>query len=403
MRVSGCSVRHIPNSRRLYGELRGHRTYFTPTFQRDSRYAKLNESDVKFFKSIVGESGVLTSPNDTQPFNTDWMHKFKGKGSVVLRPKTTEQVSALMKYCNSKKLAVVPQGGNTGLVGGSVPVFDEIVLSTSLMKDIISFDEISGIVTCQAGVVLQQLQSYLEQRNHIVPLDLGAKGSCQIGGNVSTNAGGLRLLRYGSLHGTVLGVEVVLADGTILDLLTHLRKDNTGYDLKQLFIGAEGTLGMITKVSILTPPKPQSVNVAFFGCKSFEHVRQSYGQAKLHLAEILSAVEFLDRQSMDMVTQYIEGARDPFSSAYPFYMLIETSGSNKQHDEAKLNFLLEKLMSEGDSLILDGTVAQDMTQALSLWKLREAISESLQRAGTVYKYDVSIPLEYFYELVQIMR
>lgn len=148
-----------------------------------------------------------------------------------------------MKYCNSRLLAVVPQGGNTGLVGGSVPVYDEVVVSMSRMNQVIAFDEFSGIVTCESGVILEELNSYLEERGFVMPLDLGAKGSCHIGGNVSTNAGGLRYVRYGSLHGNVLGMEMVLADGTIVDSLSTLRKDNTGYDIKQLFIGAEGTLG----------------------------------------------------------------------------------------------------------------------------------------------------------------
>lgn len=167
---------------------------------------------------------------------------------MVLRPKSTEEVSAILKHCSARGIAVNPQGGNTGLVGGSVPVFDEVVLSTSLMNKVIALDEFSGVLVCQAGCVLEVLDNYLAERGFMMPLDLGAKGSCQIGGNISTNAGGVRYLRYGSLHGTVLGLEVVLADGTIVDTISTCRKDATGYDLKQLFIGAEGTLGVVTKV-----------------------------------------------------------------------------------------------------------------------------------------------------------
>ncbi|XP_015945180.2 D-2-hydroxyglutarate dehydrogenase, mitochondrial [Arachis duranensis] len=196
----------------------------------------------------------------------------QGSSKLLLQPRTTDQVSAILKYCNFRCLAVVPQGGNTGLIGGSVPVFDEVVVSLSAMSKIISFDKVSGILVCEAGYILENIISFLDSEGihlFIMPLDLGAKRSCQIGGNVSTDAGGLRLLRYGSLHGNVLGIKDVLADGTVLDMLKTLRKNNTGYDLKHLFIGSEGFLGIITKVSILTPPKLSSVNVAFLACKDY--------------------------------------------------------------------------------------------------------------------------------------
>ncbi len=189
------------------------------------------------------------------------MRKWSGSPPVVLRPRTTSEVSSLLRYCNENGIAVVPQGGNTGLVGGSVPVFDEVVLSLSRMDSILSLDDVQGIVTAEAGVILERLTTYLEDHGYTTPLDLGAKGSCQIGGNVATHAGGLRFVRYGSLRGTVLGLEAVLADGRVIDVLTALRKDNTGYDLKQLFIGSEGTLGVITKVTLLCPPKPRAVDV----------------------------------------------------------------------------------------------------------------------------------------------
>ena len=178
-------------------------------------------------------------------YNTDWMNTVRGQSQLVLRPQNTEQVSAVLAYCNEHNLAVVPQGGNTGLVGGSNPVFDEIILSTSLMNQIEHVDNVSGILVAQAGCILDELNNHLSDHGLMMPLDLGAKGSCQLGGNLSTNAGGLRLLRYGSLRGTVLGVEAVLADGTIIDNLQVLRKDNTGYDLKQMFLGSEVSLFFI--------------------------------------------------------------------------------------------------------------------------------------------------------------
>ncbi|PNJ10547.1 D2HGDH isoform 4 [Pongo abelii] len=225
-------------------------------------FSTVSKQDLAAFERIV-PGGVVTDPEALQAPNVDWLRTLRGCSKVLLRPRTSEEVSHILRHCHERNLAVNPQGGNTGMVGGSVPVFDEIILSTARMNRVLSFHSVSGILVCQAGCILEELSRYVEERDFIMPLDLGAKGSCHIGGNVATNAGGLRFLRYGSLHGTVLGLEVVLADGTVLDCLTSLRKDNTGYDLKQLFIGSEGTLGIITAVSILCPPKPRAVNVAF--------------------------------------------------------------------------------------------------------------------------------------------
>ncbi|XP_062849875.1 D-2-hydroxyglutarate dehydrogenase, mitochondrial isoform X2 [Trichomycterus rosablanca] len=232
-----------------------------------------------------------------------------------------------------------------------------------------------------------------------MPLDLGAKGSCHIGGNVSTNAGGLRLLRYGSLRGTVLGLEVVLADGRVLDCLAKLRKDNTGYDLKQLFIGSEGTLGVVTAVSILCPRKPKSVNVAFLGCSSFQKLLETFQICRGMLGEILSAFEFLDAPCMNLVEQHLK-LSNPITES-PFYIVIETAGSNAAHDEEKLHNFLDKVMTS--SLVTDGTVATEETKIKALWSIRERITEALRYDGFTYKYDISLPLEKIYDLVTDMR
>jgi FAD/FMN-containing dehydrogenase len=232
-----------------------------------------------------------------------------------------------------------------------------------------------------------------------MPLDLGAKGSCHIGGNVATNAGGIRLLRYGSLHGNVLGLEVVLSNGTVIDCLSPLRKDNTGYDIKQLFIGSEGTLGVITAVSILTPPSSQSVNVAFLGCCSFETVVQVYKKARTDLAEILSACEFMDADAMHLVTGHLS-LRNPLSE-FPFYVLIETSGSSHVHDQQKLEIFLESILNS--EIAKDGTIASEFSKIQALWSLREQITEALRLDGTVYKYDLSIPVDRLYDLVDQIR
>jgi FAD/FMN-containing dehydrogenase len=338
--------------------------------------------------------------DDIEPFNGDWMRKYRGHTKLVLKPGSTEEVSNILKYCNDNMLAVVPQGGNTGLVGGSVPVFDEIVINMSRMNQIRSFDEVSGTLVVDAGAILEVVDGYLAERGNIFPLDLGAKGSCQIGGNVATNAGGLRLLRYGSLHGNVLGIEAVLPDGTIVDDLTKLRKNNTGYDLKQLFIGAEGTIGIITGVSILCPQRSKAINVAFLGLESYEKVQEAFKAAKGQLSEILSAFELMDNQSQDLVQQVTKNKR-PLESAHPFYCLIETSGSNSEHDNEKLQTFLEDVMEK--EIVSDGVVAENETQVRNLWRWREAIPESLGHWGGVYKYDLSIPISELYSLVEETR
>ena len=377
-----------------------------PEIKRNSRFAQISSDHVKYFKDLLGkESAVIDgvtkdATDDLESFNSDWMRKYRGHTKLVLKPGSTEEVSKILKYCNENILAVVPQGGNSGLVGGSVPVFDEIVINMGRMNEIRSFDEVSGTLVVDAGCILEVVDNYLAEKGYIFPLDLGAKGSCQIGGNVATNAGGLRLLRYGSLHGNVLGIEAVLPDGTIVDDLSKLRKNNTGYDLKQLFIGAEGTIGIVTGVSILCPQRSKAVNVAFFGLESYEKVQKAFQEAKSQLSEILSAFELMDSHSQQLVHQVTKNKR-PLEGDHPFYCLIETSGSNSEHDNEKLEKFLEDVME--NEIVSDGVVAQDETQVKSLWGWREGIPESLGHWGGVYKYDLSIPISELYSLVEETR
>ncbi|RZC53515.1 hypothetical protein C5167_012364 [Papaver somniferum] len=374
----------------------------TKLIQRNTSFATVTAEDIKHFKEILGEKNVIEDEDRLSIANVDWMNKYKGSSKLLLQPRSSDEVSRILKYCNSRRLAVVPQGGNTGLVGGSVPVFDEVIINLGSMNTIISFDEVSGILVCEAGCILENLDSFLANKGFIMPLDLGAKGSCQIGGNVSTNAGGLRFIRYGSLHGNILGVEAVLANGTVVDMLSTLCKDNTGYDLKQLFIGSEGSLGIVTKVSILTPPKLSSTNLAFLACNDFISCQKLLLEAKRKLGEVLSAFEFLDNQSMDMVLTHLEGVRNPIPpSVYNFYVLIETTGSDESYDREKLEAFLLSSMEGG--LISDGVVAQDINQASSFWRIREGITEAVMKAGAVYKYDLSLPVEKMYQIVEEMR
>nr|XP_043631870.1 D-2-hydroxyglutarate dehydrogenase, mitochondrial isoform X1 [Erigeron canadensis] len=394
------SLIHMQNMSGI--QYRNYGSVVSTVVQRNPSFSTINDDDIIHFKKILGAKKVIQEDEELQTANTDWMHKYKGSSKLMLLPENTEELSQILKYCNSRCLAVVPQGGNTGLVGGSVPVFDEVIINTRRMNSIISFDETSGVLVCEAGCILENLISFLDKKGFIMPLDLGAKGSCQIGGNVSTNAGGLRLVRYGSLHGTVLGLEAVLANGDVIDMLGTLRKDNTGYDLKHLFIGSEGSLGIITKISILTPPKLSSVNIAFLACQDYVSCQKLLFQAKRRLGEILSAFEFLDAQAMNLVLNHLDSVRNPLpSSVYNFYVLIETTGSEESSDKEKLEAFLLHAMESG--LVSDGAIAQDFNQASSFWHIREGVPEALMKAGAVYKYDLSLPVEKMYDLVEEMR
>lgn len=377
-----------------------------PALRRDARFAPVTREHVAFFRELLGADAAVIdgvgadAESDLAPFNEDWMHKYRGQCRLVLKPASTAEVSRVLAYCNERMLAVVPQGGNTGLVGGSVPVFDEIVVSLARMNTIHSFDEVSGALVLDAGCILEAADQYLAERGYIFPLDLGAKGSCHVGGNVATNAGGLRLLRYGSLHGSVLGMEAVLPDGTVMDDLCTLRKNNTGYDLKQLFVGAEGTIGIITKLVVQCPQRSPAVNVAFFGLESYEKAQRAFREAKTQLSEILSAFELMDAKSQQLVHKVRQEKR-PLEDEHPFYCLIETSGSNGEHDYEKLERFLEDVMTK--EIIADGVVAQDATQIKALWSWRESVPECVGHWGGVYKYDVSIPLSEMYSIVDDVK
>ncbi|CAB4067166.1 D2HGDH [Lepeophtheirus salmonis] len=374
--------------RRFYRTFVEYTSVRHPEIKRKNNLNRLSVKDIEYFESLLGKSRVLTQ--DVSSYNIDWNKSVRGQSECVLRPKTTEEVSLIMKRCHERSLGVVPQGGNTGLVGGSNPVFDEIILSTEAMNSILDVDVYSSVATVQSGVILEKLDSHLKEKGLMVPLDLGSKGSCQVGGNASTNAGGLRFLRYGSLRGNILGLEVVLPTGEILDCLSTMKKDNTGYDLKQLFLGSEGTLGIITKVSLQCPARPKAVNVALLACSNFQDVLDTFVAARSNLSEILSSFEFMDNESMNAVTQLLR-LTSPIGTEDSFYVLIEVSGSNADHNDEKLDTFLNSLPK-----IRNGILATSLTQMKSIWELRERITESLLHDGYVYKYDISLPLVQFY-------
>ncbi|XP_050448521.1 D-2-hydroxyglutarate dehydrogenase, mitochondrial [Cataglyphis hispanica] len=366
-------------------------------------FNRISSADISFFNTLMSSNRVITSPDECESYNIDFPKTVRGAGRCVLKPICTEEVSAILKYCNEKRLALVPQSGNTGLVGGSNPVFDEIVVSMKLMNHILDTNELTGVLTCEAGCVLQDLENHLAKVRMIMPLDLGAKGSCLIGGCVSTNAGGVRLLRYGNLHGNVLGLEAVKANGDVVDAMNTLKKNNTGYHLKHLFIGSEGTLGIVTKVAIQCPPLPKTVHVAFLGLASFDKVLETYYLAKRELGEILSSCEMMDRLALDVSINNL-GMKNPLTSrenGHDFYMLIETSGSHLTHDEEKLSLFVEKAMN--NDIIEDGTLTNEISKINHIWALRERISEGVLRDGYVFKYDISLPLTSFYKVIEVLR
>ena len=390
-------------------------------------------------------------------FPSNSQKKFHGQSIVVVRPINTDEVSRIVGYCNTQKIGIVPQGGNTSLVGGSISYNPHhIVLTLECMNTIYhdEFDDICGIVKCDAGVILQDLQDYVStQHDHILPIDLGSKGSCQIGGNVSTNAGGSYYYRYGSIHANIVGLQVVIPSknggSEVLDLSytnTNL-KDTTGYDLKHIFVGSEGTLGIITKIALLCPSKqPKSKQAALVVCRTFDHVIQTLSLAKLHLGEILAAFEYMDDTVMNIVIeQKIKAKNNAFnipsflqeyddggngesadntttSTTYPYSILIETHGSNEDHDKLKMEQFIEKVMmpsssmseepggdggeqadTEGQPIVMDGVIAQDLSQVKEFWKFREACNPSVASTGYVYKYDVSLPIPEFPIFIQEMR
>lgn len=375
-------------------------------FSRDSGYGHLEPADIAFFQEVLAsEDSVSTDDDVLLRLNTDYGYKHRGQSTVVLKPSTTKEVSAVLKYCNERRLAVVPQGGKTGCVAGSVPVFDEVIVSLEKLSRIRTFDPLSGILTTDAGVILQTADRYLQDKGYIFPLDLALKGECQIGGNISTNAGGLRVLKYGSLHGSVLGIEAVLANGEIYDGLSALRKDNTGYDLKQLFIGAEGTLGIVTAVSILAAPKPKSVHVAIVGVKNTKAVTEVFAHSRQNLAELLSAYECIDDESLRLTERTHNLKQQPLKPIFQkfsrFSLVIETSGSNAAHDLEKLDNFGRFLKNK--SLVETFQIAQNQQDIDNVWKWREMVPKLSSYWGGCYAYDVSLPVQSMWELVSLTK
>ncbi|WP_462384308.1 FAD-binding oxidoreductase [Pseudomonas sp. Marseille-QA0892] len=344
-------------------------------------------------ESIVGRAGLLTDPGEMAPYLSDWRNAYRGLAAVVVRPADVQQVSAVVSLCAEHGIAIVPQGGNTGLCGGSIP--DEggrqIVLSLTRMNQVLAVDAANDTITVQAGVLLQHVQEAADKAGRFFPLSLGAEGSCTIGGNLATNAGGTAVLRYGNMRELTLGIEAVLPDGRIWNGLRALRKDNTGYDLKHLFIGSEGTLGIITAAVLRLYPRPRSVSTAWVALPSSDAAISLIAQVRSHCGDRLTGFELMSRQAVTFVVTHIPGCKDPFEATHPWYALIELSDTL---ESARLPELFETSLAEGfeSGLILDAVIATNEAQVAGLWALREGISEAQNHEGPSLKHDISIPV-----------
>ena len=332
---------------------------------------------------IVGGAHVLTDASDTRPYFTDWRRQYTAPAECVVRPADTAQVARVVALCAQAGVAIVPQGGNTGLCGGSVPTGArrEIVLALGRLNRIRELDALNDTITVEAGCVLANVQRAAENAGRLFPLSLAAEGSCQIGGNLSTNAGGINVLRYGTAREQVLGLEVVLPDGRIWNGLRGLRKDNTGYDLKQLFLGAEGTLGIITAAVLRLHPRPTATVTAWVGLKSAEAAIELLALLHERLGDRVSAFELLSRTCVEAVLAHAPGTVDPLPTRYPWYVLVDAADSA---DEAVLRERVELALAE-----CDAALAQSGEQARALWRIRESVPEA---QFTNVKHDIAVPV-----------
>jgi len=341
---------------------------------------------------IVGPQGVLTAAPDLEPYVVDWRGVYRGAAAAVVRPANTEQVAAIVTLCAESGTPLVPQGGNTGMCGASVPNAggNEIVLSLARMNKVLDVDPLNNTLTAEAGCVLANIQQAATDAGRLFPLSLGAEGSCQIGGNLSTNAGGVNVLRYGNTRDLVLGLEVVLPDGRIWNGLRGLRKDNTGYDLKHLFIGAEGTLGIITAATLKLFPRPAANATAWMAVRDPEDALKLLALMRRHCNDRITAFELISRHSLELVWRHVPGTRDPLADPSQWYVLTELADAgNEQALRADLEHALAAALEE--ELVVDAVIAESRTQAQALWHMRESIPEGArQEPVMVYRHDIAV-------------
>ena len=358
-------------------------------------------ADVKQqLEAAVGRENMLTEREDMAPYLQEWRGHFTCEAAAVLRPGSTQEVAAVVRVCAQHGVGVVPQGGNTGLVGGAAAqTQDQVVVSLSRLRQVRSVDVENDSITVEAGCVLAQVQTAAEEASRLFPLSLAAEGSCQIGGNLATNAGGLNVLRYGNARDLCLGLEVVLADGSVWNGLGALRKDNSGFDLKQVFIGSEGALGIITAATLKLFPPLRQTETAFIALEDPKSAIRLLNELRRETGDNLIACELIPRFAIELVTRHVERCRDPFSSEHPWYLLIEaaTPASGEWLGTA-VKAVLQKALEEG--LVSDAVLAESLQHAEDFWRIRENIPGAQVSEGASIKHDVSVMVSRIPELIE---
>ncbi|WP_137391580.1 FAD-binding oxidoreductase [Rhodoligotrophos defluvii] len=359
----------------------------------DPEFIVSNGSFIADVTRIVGEENCLTDPAAQVPYLSDFRGLYHGRAAAVVKPSDTVQVAEVVTLCGRRGRPIVPRGGNTGLCGGTAPSAQEdgIILSLERMNRVRSHDLVNNTITVEAGCILQVLQGKATALKRHFPLSLGAEGSCQIGGNIATNAGGTAVLRYGNMRELVLGLEVVLPSGQILSDLRGLRKNNTGYDLKQLFVGSEGTLGIITAATLKLFPERRQTESALVAVADLNAVLTLYADVRDQADEFLTAFELLPRNGIEMALAYVPGLEDPLEQQSSWYVLIELSSSQTA---VPLRPVIEDILASNFAAerVLDGTIAVSTREAQMFWRIREACVEAQRLAGPSFKHDVSMPL-----------
>ncbi|MDO9383426.1 MAG: FAD-binding oxidoreductase [Hyphomicrobiaceae bacterium] len=342
---------------------------------------------------IVGPANAIIDPDIQAPYLREWRDRYVGRTPVVLRPQSTDEVARILALVNAAHVGVVPQGGNTGLVGGQIPseTGREIVLSLTRLNRIRAVDQHTSSMTVEAGVTLAAARAAAEAAGRLFPLSLPSEGTCSIGGNLATNAGGIGVLAHGNARQLTLGIEAVLADGRIWNGLKALRKDNTGYDLRDLLIGSEGTLGIITAATLKLVSRPREVATALAALPSLDAVLSLFELASNRGGASLTAFEFLSQRSLHFVTRHVAGARLPFDAEHPWYVLLDISG---HADDGGALAVAEAIFTSAldARIVKDAIVAQSLTQSAALWQLREGASEAQKFEGGSIKHDVSVPV-----------
>jgi len=342
------------------------------------------------FAAIVGDKYAITDPAALEPHLIEGRGLYHGRTAMLLRPGSVDEVVAILKLANETRTPLVPQGGNTGLVGGQIPFDGELILSLTRLDKIREVDAASNTMTCEAGVVLQKAQEAAANVDRLFPLSLGAEGSCTIGGNLSTNAGGTAALAYGIARELVMGLEVVLADGRVMHLLSKLKKDNTGYDLRHIFVGAEGTLGIITAAVLKLFPRPRATETAFIGVPSPTAAVKLLNLARARIGGTVTSFELSIREVIDFAVKHGHGVRDPLAGRHPWYVLMEVASQHSDGLRANLEELLADASAQG--LIEDATIAASLEHAKSFWHLRHSLPEIQKPEGGSIKHDISVPV-----------